>query len=88
VFPVRYELDLLYYLGEIRTMHLEDTEARNDCAGEGQQRFNRPTDRIAWEPSKPENARLSIKMSFFVPPSLPCLSSSSAYSCRQMSNTR
>jgi hypothetical protein len=26
-------------------MDLEETEARNDCAGEGQQQFNRPTDR-------------------------------------------
>jgi hypothetical protein len=24
-------------------MDLEETEARNDCAGEGQQQFNRPT---------------------------------------------
>jgi hypothetical protein len=26
-------------------MDLEETEARNDCAGEGQQQFNRLTDR-------------------------------------------
>jgi hypothetical protein len=25
-------------------MDLEETEARNDCAGEGQQQFNRPTE--------------------------------------------
>jgi hypothetical protein len=25
-------------------MDLQETEARNDCAGEGQQQFNRPTD--------------------------------------------
>jgi hypothetical protein len=25
-------------------MDLEETETRNDCAGEGQQQFNRPTD--------------------------------------------
>jgi hypothetical protein len=25
-------------------MELEETKARNDCAGEGQQQFNRPTD--------------------------------------------
>jgi hypothetical protein len=30
-------------------MDLEDTEARNDCAGEGQQQFNRPTDRVVIE---------------------------------------
>jgi hypothetical protein len=27
-------------------MDLEKTEARNDCAGEGQQEFNLPTDEI------------------------------------------
>jgi hypothetical protein len=27
-------------------MELEDTEARNDTAGEGQQQFNRPTDAV------------------------------------------
>jgi hypothetical protein len=26
-------------------MDLEETEARNDCAGEDQQEFNRPSDR-------------------------------------------
>jgi hypothetical protein len=26
-------------------MDIEETEARNDCAGEGQQQFYRPTDR-------------------------------------------
>jgi hypothetical protein len=26
-------------------MDLEETEARNDCAGENQQQFNQPTDR-------------------------------------------
>jgi hypothetical protein len=26
-------------------MDLEETEARNDCAGEGQQQFDLPTDR-------------------------------------------
>jgi hypothetical protein len=26
-------------------MDLEETEASNDCTGEGQQQFNRPTDR-------------------------------------------
>jgi hypothetical protein len=31
-------------LGEnILVMDLEETEARNDCAGEGQQQFDRPT---------------------------------------------
>jgi hypothetical protein len=25
-------------------MDVEETEAKNDCAGEGQQQFNRPTD--------------------------------------------
>jgi hypothetical protein len=27
-------------------MDLEETEARNDCAGEGQQQFNRLTDPV------------------------------------------
>jgi hypothetical protein len=26
-------------------MDVEETEAKNNCAGEGQQQFNRPTDR-------------------------------------------
>jgi hypothetical protein len=36
-------------LGENKNlvMDLEETEARNDCAGEGQQRLNRPTDRAS-----------------------------------------
>jgi hypothetical protein len=29
---------------KILVMDLEETEARNDSAGEGQQQFNRPTD--------------------------------------------
>jgi hypothetical protein len=29
-------------------MDLDETEARNDCAGEGQQQFNRQTDRLQW----------------------------------------
>jgi hypothetical protein len=32
-------------------MNLEDTEARNDFAGEGQQEFNRPTDRPTDQPN-------------------------------------
>jgi hypothetical protein len=27
-------------------MDLEETEVTNDCAGEGQQQFNRPTDEV------------------------------------------
>jgi hypothetical protein len=30
---------------------LEETEANNDCTGEGQQQFNRPTDRPTRDPS-------------------------------------
>jgi hypothetical protein len=30
-------------------MDLEETETRNDYAGEGQQQFNRPTDRVVVE---------------------------------------
>jgi hypothetical protein len=30
-------------------MDLEETEARNDCAGEAQQQFNPPTDRSVSE---------------------------------------
>jgi hypothetical protein len=29
----------------LKNMDLEETEARNDCAGEAQQQSNRPTDR-------------------------------------------
>jgi hypothetical protein len=28
-------------------MYLDETEGRNDCAGESHQQFNRPTDRIS-----------------------------------------
>jgi hypothetical protein len=60
VFPVRYELDLLYYLGKIRIMDLEKTESRNDCAGEGQQRFNRPTDRPTALPGSPRSRKILV----------------------------
>jgi hypothetical protein len=30
-------------------MELEETEARNDCAGEGQQQFKLPTERVSCE---------------------------------------
>jgi hypothetical protein len=33
----------------ILVMDLEETKARNDCAGEGQQKFNRLTDRSDYE---------------------------------------
>jgi hypothetical protein len=33
---------------EIFIMDLEETKARNDCAGEGQQQFNRPTGNVSW----------------------------------------
>jgi hypothetical protein len=32
---------------EILVMDLEETEFRNDCAGEGQQQFNHPTNRLS-----------------------------------------
>jgi hypothetical protein len=32
---------------------LEETEAKNDCSGEGQQQFNRPTNEVGgrWSPA-------------------------------------
>jgi hypothetical protein len=44
VFPVRYELSFYILCRRSLVMDLEETEARNDCAGEGQQQSNRPAD--------------------------------------------
>jgi hypothetical protein len=44
-------------------MNLEGTKARNDCAGEYQQQFNRPTElsqsRVKWKSRESEDERVA-----------------------------
>jgi hypothetical protein len=42
VFSVR-SVPRLYNEDQLLVMNLEETETKNDCAGESQQKFNRPT---------------------------------------------
>jgi hypothetical protein len=42
-------------------MDLEETEARNECAGEGQQQFNRPNELVVRQSPAGKNVSIEVK---------------------------